>query len=66
MTPRKRPGRPPLDKDSPSVGIHVKVSSRTYDVVYACARRERVSVPEVVRRVLTRLTRHGSPGTDSS
>jgi hypothetical protein len=48
-TPKRR-GRPPLDDDGPSVAVSVRMPSRAYDALYARARRERVSVPEQVRR----------------
>lgn len=46
----KRRGRPPLDDDDESVGVHVQMTSKQYDEVYERARRERVTVPEIIRR----------------
>ena len=45
-------GRPPLDPADRSVSVCVKLPSRHYDNLYRRARKARVSVPEVVRRVL--------------
>lgn len=48
-TPR-RSGRPALDERDPSVAVNVRLPSKWYDDTYARARRERVSVPERIRR----------------
>jgi hypothetical protein len=55
MRPTRGPGRPPLDDedDEDSVAVCVKLPSRVYDEQYQRAQRERVSVPEVIRRTLT-------------
>jgi len=45
-------GRPPLDDDDESVGVFVSLPSREYDAVCEQAQRERVTVPEVLRRSL--------------
>ena len=52
MADPNRPGRPPLDRDDPSVKVCVSVPSRQYDDLYQRAREERVSVPELIRRSL--------------
>jgi hypothetical protein len=49
----RRPGRPPLDEADPSVEMCLTIPSKRYDDLYARARAERVTVPEVIRRVLT-------------
>ena len=49
-----RPGRPPLDDDDPSVSVHVKVPGQTFDQLYEKSRRERVSMPALVRRAIAR------------
>jgi hypothetical protein len=59
-----KPGRPPVDKDDPSVSVHVKVPAKTYDMLYADARAARVSVPELLRR--RALLRRPSPRDDQS
>jgi hypothetical protein len=49
----RRPGRPPLDKDDEdSVSVHVRLSPREYDAAYQRAQRDRVTVPESIRRQL--------------
>jgi hypothetical protein len=48
----RRPGRPPLADDDPSVPVHLKLPSREYDEAYRRAQREGVSVPEIIRREL--------------
>jgi hypothetical protein len=50
VSPPNRPGRPPLDKDDPSVSVCVRFPAKVYDRVYARAQRDRVSIPEVIRR----------------
>ena len=49
---RSRPGRPALDKDDPSVIVSVRMPSRQFDAYCQRARREEVSVPEIIRRDL--------------
>ena len=51
------PGRPPLDPDDPSVPVCLKHPSRQYDEAYHRAQRDRISVPEVIRRALDRELR---------
>jgi hypothetical protein len=53
----KRPGRPPLDPSDPSVAICLKLPGQRYDALYAAAQRARVSVPEVIRRQISKLDR---------
>ena len=48
------PGRPPLDKDAPSVPLTLTLSSKQLAVCEASARRERVTIQEWIRRVLWR------------
>lgn len=48
----KRTGRPPLDDDDDSVPVHLTLTSAVYDELHSRARRDRVSVPERVRRDL--------------
>jgi hypothetical protein len=49
MTTRRN-GRPPLDADSPSVPLTVRVPSATYDQLCVRAQHERTTVSELVRR----------------
>jgi hypothetical protein len=51
--PRRRTGRPPLDPNDPSVEMTLSLPSKQYDRLYALARSQRVTVPELVRRVIT-------------
>jgi hypothetical protein len=48
----RRKGRPPLDLGGPSVPVHLTLAAREYDALYQRAARERVSVPEQIRREL--------------
>lgn len=50
------PGRPPLDDNDPSVAVIVRMPSRQYDDAYQQAQRDRISVPEVIRRALKEAT----------
>jgi hypothetical protein len=52
--PRGKPGRPPLDKDDPSVTVTVSLPSKQYDELYTRAQRADVSIPEIIRRHLRR------------
>jgi len=49
----KRPGRPPLNPDDPAVTMCLSLPATRYDDLYRQARAARVSVPELVRRLLT-------------
>lgn len=53
MSEAKR-GRPPLVEGDTPARIHVSVPSKDYDRAQAAAERRGVSVPELVRRSLTR------------
>ena len=59
-----RIGRPPLDPDSPSVRVSLSVPARQYDELYAKAQRERVSVPELMRRSFMRRKLDSSDDDD--
>ena len=48
--PTGKRGLPPLDPNDPSVAVSVKMSAKQYDLLYARAQHERVSVPEQIRR----------------
>jgi hypothetical protein len=52
-----RRGRPRLDpKDpEPSSEVHVRISSKQYDSVYAIASGRRITVSELVRQALADL-----------
>lgn len=51
--PRRRPGRRSISNTSePSADCHVTLDPVDYDKAYAIAKRDRVSVPEVLRRAL--------------
>ena len=52
----RRNGRPPLDPTDPSVCICVRVPSKRYDALQKQATGVRVSVPELVRRALSKDT----------
>jgi hypothetical protein len=56
MTNRR--GRPPLDPNSPSVGVGLKMSSAQYDDTYRRARESRMTVTERIREDI----RAGSEG----
>ena len=49
---KRRPGRPPLDVREPSVPVCLKVSGPQYNDLTERAKRERVSVSELIRRDL--------------
>ena len=49
------PGRPPLDPESPSVPVNVRVSERAYDALYARATAAHVTVPALIRQALEPL-----------
>jgi len=49
---RTPPGRPPLDRDDPSVKVSISLPSKQFDGYCDRARREDVSVPTIIRRDL--------------
>ena len=48
----RKTGRPPLDRNHPSVPICIKVPAHHYDQLWHAARRARTTVPELIRRKL--------------
>jgi hypothetical protein len=58
VSPPKRQGRPPLDKEDPSVSVNVRVPGKLYDRMYERAQRERVTIPELIRRNLREPNDH--------
>ena len=48
----RKPGRPPLDPADSSVNVCVRLPSRRFDALYREAQRERMTMPELIRRVL--------------
>jgi hypothetical protein len=48
----KRTGRPPLDPDDPSVKVTISLPAKQFDRYCAAARRQDLSLPEVLRRAL--------------
>jgi hypothetical protein len=52
MSEPRRPGRPPLDGKGRSVPVCIKMPARQYDDLYERAQRDRVSIPEMIRRKL--------------
>jgi len=55
-----KPGRPRLDDDDESINVNVRMPSRKYDQLCEEARRQQVSVPEVIRRQLDRPPKKNS------
>jgi len=51
-----RRGRPPLDRNDQTVVVSVAMPAKTFDLIYRRAQVERLTVPEVIRRVLRRRT----------
>lgn len=52
--PLRRGGRPPLDPRYPSVVVSLAIPSNRFDALCHRATRERLSVPELIRRDLYR------------
>ena len=52
--PSHKGGQPPLDPQHPSVSVHVRVPGPQYDALYHQASVARVTVPELIRRLLAR------------
>ena len=52
----KRPGRPPLDPADPSVRVGVSLPTKQFDALCAQAQRDAISLPEVIRRLITDAT----------
>jgi len=49
---KRTPGRPPLDKDDPSVPLSFSLPSKKFDALSALARRYDMTIPEIVRRLI--------------
>jgi len=52
MTTPKRRGRPRVDPTDTTVSVHVRVAAKQYDALCAQAGRDRVTLPESIRRAL--------------
>jgi CxxC motif-containing protein (DUF1111 family) len=53
--PSKKRGRPPLDvTDATSVHVHLRLPSKQYDALCQRAKRDDLTLPELLRRVLRR------------
>jgi hypothetical protein len=52
----KRPGRPPLDPTDPSVRVGVSLPTKQFDALCIQAQRAAISLPEVIRRLITDAT----------
>jgi hypothetical protein len=50
----RRPGRPPIGEDGTPARVNLTVPAAEYDKAASIARRDGVSVPEVIRRGLHR------------
>jgi hypothetical protein len=53
----RRRGRPRLSAAEGSADVHLTLPEGMYDKAYSVASRERISVPEVIRRALSRALR---------
>jgi len=49
----KRTGRPPLDPLDPSIKVTISLPTKQFDRYCAAARRQDMSLPEVIRRALS-------------
>jgi len=60
----KRPGRPPLAVDDPSVNVVFRLPSKQYDLTERCAAEARLSHADWMRQVVTRACRVKRRGRD--
>jgi hypothetical protein len=49
---KRSPGRPPLNTEDPSIKVSISLPSKQFDAFCARALRDKVSVPEIIRRQL--------------
>jgi hypothetical protein len=49
---RRRPGRPRLDPEDPSVNVHFRLPTKQYDAAVKRAQDERLSLADYIRRQL--------------
>jgi len=65
MTDTRRPGRPALPPDEKkSASISVKMRDALYDQAYARAERDRIKLPELIRRALSARLDDDDDGDD--
>ena len=55
MRDAKRPGRPPLVEGDTTTPVTIRVPSKEYDRACERATRDRVNVPDIIRRGLSRV-----------
>jgi len=48
----RRPGRPPIDPNDPSITVTISLPTKHFDRYCAAARKQSVSLPEAIRRAL--------------
>ena len=53
MKQTRRMGRPPLSANR--CKVHLTLPCDLYDRAYASSRKNRVSIPEIIRRAMTRM-----------
>jgi hypothetical protein len=49
---KRRPGRPPLDAEDPSVKVTISLPARHFDALCALARQQARSLPAVIRQAI--------------
>lgn len=59
-SPHRR-GRPSIDPDDGSCKVTITLPNRTYDSLHARATRERLTVPDLIRRELRRERQSDPP-----
>lgn len=52
--PRRRPGRPPIREGEHSTSVQVRLPDSDFDRLSAVARQHRMTIPTLVRVVLTK------------
>lgn len=57
----RRRGRPRLSPSAPSTSLHLKLPEDVYDKACQVASKHRITVPEVIRRVLDRALDRAIP-----
>jgi hypothetical protein len=64
MKESRRPGRPALTEGDTPAHVNLTMPSKDYDRAHKIARRDGVSVPEVLRRGLARVLSEDDAGDD--
>ena len=61
VTPKRRPGQPPLDPTDTSVRLSFRLTTKQYDLAYKQASAARLTLAQYLRAVVAQAARNTRP-----